>query len=203
VRGVTVEPLGSANAEFGAASRDFSGAWTINVRSEQLAAVLSGFGLPDVAANGSGKFTFNPNNRAAAVSGELLADASHLERVSPELAPIGTLRLHTSFDGGLADNVARLERFQLEANTADGRKLAQIDALQRVTFSLTTQRLALANSQAEVARIALQGLPAAWAQPWAKPLTIDSGELSLALAIEAEADGSHCEKPKLVDENEQ
>lgn len=190
VRGATTEPVLKVDATFQAASHDFTGAWNLTVRSEQLAALLAGLGLPELAANGSGKFSYQPGTGAAAASGEIHGRASQLEKVAPELATIGAVEFNTSFDGGLADQVARLDRLQLEVTTSDGRRIAQVATAQRVTFSLANQRIALANPQSEVARIALQSLPLAWAQPFVKDLKIDSGDVSLALAVSGEADGS-------------
>src|SRR5581483_588707 len=122
--------------------------------------------------------------------GELHGDATHLEKLAPELATIGAMQFRAAFDGALANNVAQLARLQIETTAADGRKLAQIDTLQRVGFSLADKRVTLANPQSDLARISVQALPLAWAQPFVKDLAIDSGTLSLVLAVEAEPDGS-------------
>lgn len=190
VRGQSAEPLLTVAAQYDAAAHEISGAWNVTVRTEQLAAMLSGFGLPETAVSGSGKFSAKPDAGAINANGELLSDVSHLEKVSPELASIGKLRLQTRFDGGVANNVAQIAQFTLTATAADGRKFAQIDALQKVAFSLADKRVTFADAKADLARISLQSLPLAWAQPFAKPLAIESGDLSLALAVAAEADGS-------------
>lgn len=189
-RGAQVESLLGATAEFVTARREFTGGWELAVRTEQLAAVLAGLGLPEVALRGAGKFAFKPDTGAASGSGELQGQVSALEKISPELKPIGSMSFKTGFDGGVADHNARLERFQLEASTSDGRKLAQISTAQRVGFHLETKKVTLADPKAELARVSVQALPLAWAQPFAKGVTIDSGDLSLLLAVDAEADGS-------------
>ena len=191
VRAGAVEPLLSSRTEFQTAARQFAGTWEIGVRSEQLTAILSGFGLPDLAVKGAGKFTLKPDTAAVTASGDLKVDVAHLEKISPDLAAIGGVQLQTSFDGAFADNVVRLESFQLEATAADGKKLAQVNTVQRIGFSLADKRVSLADPKAELARISVQALPLAYAQPFAKPLVIESGDLSLVLAVEAEADGSH------------
>lgn len=185
-----VERILGSTARFNAAQHDFSGSWELALRSEQLAALLAGFGLPELAANGAGKFAFKPDTSAASASGELQGTVTALEKISPELRTIGAMQFKASFDGGLAGPAARLEKFQLEANTRDGKKLAQIHTTQRVGFDLETKRVSLADPKAELARVAIQSLPLAWAQPFVKAITIDSGDLSLTLAVEAEPDGS-------------
>ncbi|HUR57282.1 MAG TPA: hypothetical protein VM029_06210, partial [Opitutaceae bacterium] len=189
-RGNQVEPLLKSAAEFRKATSDFAGTWELAVRSEQLAAVLAGFGLPEIAANGNGRFAFKPATSAASASGELQGNLSRLEKLAPELAKIGAMHFRAGFDGGLADGTAQLSRLQLDVTGADGRKFAEIATAQRVGFTLADKRITLADPKAELARVSIQALPLAWAQPFLKGMTIDSGDLSLALAVEAEADGS-------------
>lgn len=190
VRSGKVEPLVKGAGQFQVATRELSGAWDIAIRSEQLAAVLAGLGLPELAATGGGKFSYKADTGAIGASGDLQGTVSQLEKVAPELARIGSMQFRTTFDGGMADNAARLDRLQLDVTAADGRRIAQISTLQRIGFSLADKRVTLVDPKAELARISIQGLPLAWAQPFIKDLTIDSGDLSLALAVEAEADGS-------------
>ncbi|MEY4940940.1 MAG: hypothetical protein RIQ93_2675, partial [Verrucomicrobiota bacterium] len=179
-----------SDASYDPAIREISGAWSLSLRNQSITALLSGFGLPDLTATGAGKFRFNPANQEVSASGQLQANASRLEKISPELAAIGAVQLRTFFDGGMAAGIARLEKFQLEITGADGRKLAQVDTSQRVTFNPADQRVTIVNAKSELARIALNELPLAWAQPFLKGMNIDHGTLSLVLGLEAEADGS-------------
>ena len=190
VRQDKIEPLLNAHVEFLQASREFAGTWDLAVRSEQVAALLAGLGLPEVAVNGAGKFTFKPDTNAVAASGELTGRVSGLEKLNAQLATVGPLQLHAAFDGGFAANVARLSRLELEVSTAEGRPLLQVATAQPVSFNVADQKLALTKPGAELARISLQKLPLAWAQPVVKPTVIESGDLSVVLAIEAEPDGS-------------
>jgi hypothetical protein len=186
-----VEPLLSSRVEYQASAHVLAGTWNVTVGSGQLAAILSGLGLPEAAVTGSGKFTLEPNSQAVAATGEIKADVSRLEQVSAALAAVGAMHFQLSFDARLANNVARLQQFELAATTADGKKVAQISALQSVAFDLTKQQATLSDPKAQLARISIQALPLAWAQPVAKPMTIDSGDLSLVLSVAADADGSH------------
>ena len=190
VRGTNVEPLLKVAAAWTAAAREIAGTWEIGLRSEQLAALFTGLGLPEIGADGAGKFALKPDTTAATASGQLTARASQLQKLSPELAAIGSMTLTSRFDGAFADNIARLDALDLDVTAADGRKFAQIGLLQKVSFAVKEQRLTLANPQAEAARLSVQALPLAWAQPWLKDLTIESGYLSEVSAIEAEPDGS-------------
>jgi hypothetical protein len=189
-RGTTVEPLVKVNATYTAAKHDISGTWDLTVRTEQLAAVLAGLGLPEVAAHGAGKFSLQPDTNAVAASGNLEAQASQLQKLSPALEAVGTVQLKTEFDGSMADDIARLNTLNIEVTGADGRKFAQVSSLQKIAYGLADKRVTLADPKAELARITLQALPLAWAQPMAKPMVIESGDLSVVLAVEAEPDGS-------------
>jgi hypothetical protein len=191
VHGSNAAPLLTIAAHYDAATHEIGGAWNVTVQRDQLAALLNGLGLPEVAASGAGNFTTQPETGAVVANGELHGDIQHLEKISPELATIGALHFQTNFDGGLSDHTAHLEQFTWEATAADGRRIAEIRALQRVAFSLADKRVSFGDAKADLARITVQSLPLAWAQPFVKGFAIDSGDLSLVLAVAAEADGSH------------
>lgn len=190
VRGAAVEPLLKIAAAWTAAAREIAGTWEVGLRSEQLAALFTGLGLPEIGADGTGQFTVKPDTTAATASGRLTARATQLQKLSPELAAISAMTLTSRFEGAFSDNTARLDALELDITAADGRKFAQIALLQKISFGVKDQRLTLANPQAEAARLTVQALPLAWAQPWLKDLTIESGDLSEVSAIEAEPDGS-------------
>jgi hypothetical protein len=191
VRGGTTDQLVTLVGQYNAAAHEIAGVWTVSVRSEQLAALLGGLGLPDVAAEGSGKFAMNPDAAKGSASGELRSSVTHPEKISPDLAAIGSLNLQVAFNGGMADKLLQLEQLAIDATAANGQRLAQIRALQRVGFSLVDKKVTFSDAKGDLARITINNLPLAWAQPFAKGLTIDSGDASMTLAIAAEPDGSH------------
>lgn len=190
LRGSTSETLLKLNAQFLASTREIAGAWDIAIRSEQLAALLAGLGLPEVAAQGGGKFTLKPETTAVASTGDLEVRVTKLEKIAPALAAIGGVTVNVSFDGGLASEVAQLNKLTLQATAADGLKIADIATAQKIGYELKTQRVTFADAKSELARIKVEALPLAWAQSFAQPMIIDSGTLSLALAVEGEPDGS-------------
>lgn len=190
VRGSSTEQLAEVRGEFRAASREIAGSWKVSFASAQLASLLAGLGLPEVAANGNGQFTLNPSTQAVTAQGQLQVQATKLANLSPALGALGGVQLKVAFDGSLADQVAKLARLDLEALNGEGRPFAKVNVLQRVTYTLNEKRISLADPKAELARIALTSVPLAWAQPVAAPHSIESGELSLILAVEAAPDGS-------------
>ena len=190
IRGGKAESLLTAAARYSAGPREVAGTWDIALRSEQLAALLAGFGLPEIAATGTGKFSFKPAAGAAAASGSLQASATQLQKLSPALAAVGSVQVKSAFDGSLADSTANLNSFEIELTDGNSRRLAGIKLLQKVSYRLADRHVTLVNAKAEAARVTLEAVPLAWAQPIAKPLSIESGDLSLTLALEAEPDGS-------------
>ncbi len=191
IRGGKTESLLTSRARFAGALREISGTWEIALRSEQLAALLAGFGLPEIAATGTGTFSLKPDSGTAAASGSLSATASQLQKLSPALAAVGSVQLQSTFDGAMADQSVHLTSFALDLTDGSGRRFAQINLLQKVSYRLADRRVTLADPKTEAARITLQSVPLAWAQPVVKPFVIDQGDLSLSLAVEAELDGSH------------
>jgi hypothetical protein len=191
VRAEKSEPLFDSVIDYRAAVPQFAGTWNLAVRSESFAAVLASLNLPDVTAEGAGKFTVGPDAATAVGSGELHARLARLENLSPALATLGTLEVQAAFDAGLADDIAHLDRLELNATAADGRKFVEIAAHQKISFNLRDEHVAMDDPAAELARLTVTALPLAWAQSVAQPLAIDHGELSLSLAIVADATGSH------------
>lgn len=190
LRGGRTENLLTTKARYAAATRDINGDWEIALRSEQLAALLAGFGLPEIAASGSGKFGVKPAAGAASASGTLEAGVTGLGKLSPALAGVGSVRVKSAFDGAVADNAAEIRAFSVELADGTGRTFADLALLQKAVYRLTDRRVTLPDPRADAARLTLDAVPLAWAQPVVAPLRIDGGTLSVRLAIEGEPDGS-------------
>ena len=132
VRGANVEPLFNTQVAFAAGKPTLSGTWGLAVRSEQLAAVLSGFGLPEVALAGEGSFSFNIETSAATAAGTLNGQVSKLEKLGAELAAIGTLQIRAAFDGGSGKDSAQLGKLEFAVAAPDGRKFVTVAAQQKL-----------------------------------------------------------------------
>jgi hypothetical protein len=177
------------NARYTAATKRIEGDWQLAVRSEPFAALLAGTPLPDVLAKGSGRFALQPATQAAEVQGDVTIDLARLERVAPELAPLGRVQVRAAFAGGANAESARLDKLQVDA-AGNGTRFAEITLAQPVSVNLADQRVVLANPNADAARLALKALPLAWAKPFLTGLTLEGGEVSALLAIQTNADGS-------------
>ncbi len=184
------EQLFNVKVDYAAGKPVMNGAWDLAVRSEQLAAVLASMGLPEVALNGQGTFSYNLETSAAAASGAIDGTVSKLEKLGAELAAIGSLKLHTAFDGASGKDSAQLNKLEFDVATADSRKLVAVAVQQKLSFTFKDKKLAAERPGAELARISLTGVPVAWAQPVLKPRTISSGEINGVFVVGAELDGS-------------
>ncbi len=185
-----IEPFVTSTAVFGASRREFDGKWSLGINETHIRGLFTGLRLPEIAGRGDGRFTFNPVTGAARIEGDLQATLNRLERISPALSAVGSLQLQTGFEGGRTGDTAQLERLQLEVGDGAGRTFVRIDATQHASFDLATQRISFAKPDAELGRIVLESLPLAWAQPFLADFAIASGDLSLAMSIQAEPDGS-------------
>ncbi|MFZ9839945.1 MAG: hypothetical protein ACO3JJ_15600, partial [Opitutaceae bacterium] len=184
------ETLLQAQAGFAPPQASIAGTWEVALRSEQLAALLAGFGLPEVAATGKGTFSVRPDGTAGSTTGRLQAAVSRLNQISPTLAGIGSIQVAAGFDLGLEDNAAQLKAFDVDVSEAGGRRFARLQLTQAATYRLTDRKLTLANAQAEAARLTLDAVPLAWAQPLLPSLQVGGGTLSLQLSAMGEPDGS-------------
>ncbi len=189
-RGANVEPLFNTQVAYAAGKPTLSGTWGLAVRSEQLAALLSGLGLPEIALAGEGSFTFNVETSAATAAGTLNGQVSKLEKLGAELAAIGALQIRAAFDGGSGKESAQLGKLEFEVAAADGRKFVTVAAQQKLSFTFKDQRLTAERPGSDLLRVALIGVPLAWAQPVLKPRTVTSGELAGVFVVGAELDGS-------------
>jgi hypothetical protein len=190
VRNAKAEPIFDSRVNYVAGGRKLEGTWNLAVRSDQLAALLAGFGLPTASAQGEGKFTFQPDTAMVLGRGELNVSVAGLEKLGAQFPAVGPLLLHLMYDGAFADNLVRLNQLEVELRTEAGQKLLSVGTAQAVVFDVATQRFVLAQPGAELARVSIQRFPLVWAQAMAKGLTIDRGELSATFSIVAESDGS-------------
>jgi hypothetical protein len=190
LRNASTEPVFNSRIVYVASAHRLDGTWDVAVRSEQLTALLAGLGLPEASVDGAGKFSFQPDTTAVVANGELNARVAGLERLGAQFQAIGPLQLHAAYDCAFADNVARLNRLEIGLGTTSAQKLVDIGTTQPVSFNVATKQLTIFKPDTELARIALHGLPLAWAQSAVKALTIDGGELSASFSVMAEANGS-------------
>jgi hypothetical protein len=190
VRAGAAERLLGIEAGYADGKTLLAGKWAVAVRSAQFAEVLAAFGWPELALKGDGTFSYDVPSGAATAAGAFDGEISKLDKLGAELAAIGALKINAAFDGGASRESAQLGKLELNVSTADGRKLVAVAAQQKLSLSFKEQHLTPERPGAELARVALTGVPLAWAQPLVKPRTIAEGDLSGVVVVEAELDGS-------------
>lgn len=184
------EPLLSTEAAYAAGQPTFAGTWDLAVRSEQLAAMMAGLGLPEVALNGKGQYTYNLSTSAATANGDVKGTVTHLEKLNPGLANLGALQLNTSFDAGSTKDAAQLNKLSLDVAAGD-RKFLAVAAQQKVSFNFASKKVGMEKPASELLRITITSVPVAWAQPFLPNMTVTSGDIGGVFVAEADADGSH------------
>ncbi len=190
IHGGRAEPLFQARSVSAAGTDAITGTWTVSVRPAQATAFLSAFGLPRASLAGTGRFSLNPRTGEGDASGGITAGLAHLETLSPALAGVGAVRFQAEFDGGIAGQVARLERLRVQASDQASRRFLDVEALQKVTLNLANGRVSFPDPRSDLARLSVDSLPLAWLQPALKPIEVGGGELSVQLAVAANPDGS-------------
>ncbi|OIR04384.1 putative assembly protein [mine drainage metagenome] len=184
-------PLVGVDGRYDGATRRIAGSWKLSLQGDRLAAFTRGLNLPDLAVQGSGTFTADPASQAASTNGRIDAHLAHLERLSNTLSQVGSMALQATFDGSVANQVARLARFSLVVSDGQGAALARITSTQPVSYALQSRKVSLQDPDRELASIIVSRLPLVWAQPLAKAVSIKEGTLSLAFDVAATPDGSH------------
>lgn len=183
-------PLLTASARYRPTDRSLSGSWELTAGSGELRDVLAALRLPDLQASGRGAWFSSPDTGALSADGTLELKARDLGVLAPALAGTGQVAARTAFDVRLANQVLRLERLTLAAGDPTAQPIVDLAALQPLSLDLRTRRPTFSRPEAPLARISVRALPLAWFQPLVGPTEIVSGNLSLALSIEASPDGS-------------
>lgn len=187
-QGAAATPVLDSRMEYRPTARELGGTWKVSAQGGWLASLLAGFGLPAAAVDGSGSFTLHGTGRMA-VAGTLQGGVDDLRRLGPAFAAVGPVRFHAAFDGGLAGDTAEIKRIDAGLVAADGGRLLQVTTDQPMSYDFARGRFLAGRSGTELARVAFDRLPLAWAQPVVKPVRIESGALSGTLALEADPDG--------------
>lgn len=165
--------LVSLDLALAAGSGQATGGWKLDVRDRDVAPFLPGQTLPAFTATGEGRFSSDPQGLRPEVSGALRVALSELQRLSPELASLGTLNLDAAFELALAGEQVAVR--SLKVDLAGAAPVLSVEALQPFTVDPATQSLQAKEPLTDLARISLTGLPLAWAQPWLGDLRLTGG----------------------------
>lgn len=165
-----VRTLAEFDGVFRAGAAALSGNWNVDTQSSDLSPFTLGQPLP--AFNVSGKGTYLLDRRFAELqaTGSLQATADRLEVIAPQLASVGLVRLDAEFDvTGLGPTV-HVKR--LVVNLAGEAPVARLEALQGLEWDRRSGELRVAAPDEELLRVALQGLPLGWLQPFVEGFSL-------------------------------
>jgi len=183
-------PTGGVQVTFAKAGRELNGSWHVALGRDVLTPVLSGLGLPELAVDGAGKFSYQPASGKASASGSVEGRVSQLEKLGQEFAGVGPIGFRAAVDAEFADDVARVEKLDVNVTRDGGQALLDVVTSQALAFRLKDHRLLPGRPDSELARVSWQNVPLAWAQPFVKPVAIGGGTLAGALSVETDAMGS-------------
>lgn len=188
---LTVQSVGKrlldVQASYPEDSSRLGGVWRMDMRDTDVAPFTLGLRLPTFEAVGSGMFEADTGFEAIHTAGRIKSSASHLEILRPELADVGPLTVFSEFDLTQSKGTTRLDRLSLTINGAQ--PVMKVDALQSFEFNLGTGELKVADPQADLLAIDLQGVPVAWSRPFLPDWELQGGSLTGRLTASARDGG--------------
>jgi hypothetical protein len=166
-------------------SADLTGRWTLDIRDTDVAPFTLGLALPVFSIGGEGTFSSDRAFSRARAAGRLAVSLDKLAVLEPTLAALGALGLAADFDLSHRGDAVRVHRFA--ATLSGDTPIATVEALQMIELDHNTGALKVAEPTLGLARVALQGLPLAWAQPFlADGLTVAGGPVRGEFAASAQ-----------------
>ncbi|WP_145929120.1 AsmA-like C-terminal region-containing protein [Termitidicoccus mucosus] len=154
-------------------SADLTGRWTLDIRDTDVAPFTLGLALPAFSVGGEGTFSSDRAFSRTRAVGRLAVSLDKLAVLEPALAAVGALGLSADFDLSHRGDAVRVNRFA--ATLAGGAPVATVEALQVIELDHNTGALKVAEPSMGLARVVLQGLPLAWAQPFLGDMAVAGG----------------------------
>ncbi|MFT3829248.1 MAG: hypothetical protein QM691_06015 [Opitutaceae bacterium] len=174
------QPLAKLTLAYAAGVERVAGTWSVNARREQFEGIVDIERLPEFAAEAQGNFGLAVASGDFAADGRAAVTMARLQRVRRELGPLGTLVGKLEFALEQKGDALSVERLELAVNDARGPVL-KVAALQPVEYKTANNAVAFARPDQDLARVEINNLPLAWAQPWLEGATlggtIASGEV--------------------------
>lgn len=167
--------LADIKATYPRAATRLDGTWKFDIRQSDVAPFALGVRLPTFSLHGDGGFALEQASSEVQVAGRLEASLERLHVLHPALRIVGALRLAADFDVVQRGETTRITRLQAQVN---GEKpIAGLQALQGFEFNAATGELSVANPDADLLSLKLEGVPVAWAQPFLPGYKLNGGEL--------------------------
>jgi hypothetical protein len=139
-----------------------TGNFNVNCTSGQVAAFAMGEKLPDFNVQGSGKFSMDAN-QGGSVNAKLVGVAGGWEVLSAKLAGLGMVQFNAGVDARWSGNSAEAKVANITLGPAGGNPAVTLELLRPMAMNFSGRIPQLTEGAgAELARLTLQGVPAAW-----------------------------------------
>lgn len=175
------------DAQLPAGAAPLAGTWALDAATADAAPFALGRALPDFVAKGSGTFEASRTFGEIKTAGSLDASLDQLAALRPEFAVLGRLALNARFDAARQGDVVRLNQF--EVRVSGSRPVAGVTLVQPVALDTVTRELKAADPATDLLRIALDGVPLAWAGPFLGDLTLTGDDVRGAFTANAREGG--------------
>lgn len=159
-----VRTLAELKGTLPAGAPALTGTWDLDTRAADLAPFALGRPLPVFAISGRGTYRADRALSELQADGTLDVAAERLDLIRPELASMGAINLKVSFDLEGHGPIFHVRR--LGVILAGSSPVARLEALQGLEWNRQTGELRVAEPDRELLRIALDGLPWGWVQPF-------------------------------------
>ena len=146
-------------AERSAATDLIRGTLKAAFTDRDIAPVLPGRPLPEFSLQVENVFTAGRAFQAIDVTGKIAVDASRWERLSPELASLGAIRLTSDF--GLAREGERIRVASLRAEVVEKGPVLGVELRQPFIWNPVSGEVEVADPSADLLTVRLRGLPLA------------------------------------------
>jgi hypothetical protein len=166
---------------------NFSGAWKVNFREQDVAPFAAGQPLPIFTSTGEGTFDADTRFEAIHLSGRLDGTVAQLQSLVPALGTIGELKVTADFD--VAEREGALTVQRLEVAARGSHPVATLRALQPFEFNFGTGDLRTADPTQDLVSVALDAVPVGWVAPFVPDLHVEGSTIRGALVANSRAGG--------------
>ncbi|MGA2444855.1 MAG: hypothetical protein ABSG50_05410 [Opitutaceae bacterium] len=163
------------NIDYVAGSARLTGSWQVQASQRQVAPFVLGVMLPEFSAVGEGRFEMNSATRDVRLAGRFAGEVNQLEIIDPRLRELGRLSTATTFDLEYGGGHVRVS--ELVASISGRKPVLSLQAIQPFAIDLTSHKLVTANPEKELLQVNIEGVPLAWARPFASTFEVAGDEV--------------------------
>lgn len=174
IAGATEKKWIELKAVSASVSEPLTGTWNIDLESADLAPFALGLTLPEFMAEASGRFEADRDFKRIQIAGRSDISGERLDVFYPGLSALGRLRTQAEFDLMHRSAGIRINRLSLAVRAQE--PVLSIESLQAVEIVPESGEVKVPAPEADLLRISLQGVPLAWARPFAPDNIAFSGE---------------------------